>query len=264
MTPRELQRLVYDFYHQHGRHELPWRLTRDPYAIVVSEVMLQQTQAARIAPRFTQWMARFPTWEALAGAPLQAVLTEWQGLGYNRRALNLQRLAGAVVAAGGLPRERAALEALPSIGPYTAGAVRAFAFNEPEVFIETNIRRVFLHHLHPDEEGVTDTQLMPEIAEALDQAHPRDWYYALMDYGAWLKTQVPNPNRRSRHHGVQAKFEGSKRQVRGAALRKVSEQGWVRIADLRDFLGQEVAATVLEELTREGFLVQDGDTWRAA
>lgn len=263
MTPRELQVLVYGFYHQQGRHELPWRQTRDPYAIVVSEVMLQQTQASRIAPRFVRWIARFPSWEALASAPLAAVLQEWQGLGYNRRALNLQRLAQAVVA-GGLPRERASLEALPGVGPYTAGAVRAFAFNEPEVFIETNIRRVFLHHLHPGEEGVTDAQLMPEIAEALDRHNPRDWYYALMDYGAWLKSQVPNPNRRSKHHTVQAKFEGSKRQVRGAALRIVAKRGEVAVHDLADYLGAPTAEQVLEDLVREGFLQRSGAVWRAA
>lgn len=263
MTPSELQALVYDHYHKHGRHELPWRQTRDPYAILVSEVMLQQTQASRIAPRFTRWIERFPTWHSLAKAPLQEVLQEWQGLGYNRRALNLQKLAQ-TVAKTGLPSDRAGLEALPSIGPYTAGAVRAFAFNEPEVFIETNIRRVFLHHLHPGEEGVSDVQLMPEIAEALDRGNPRDWYYALMDYGAWLKDQVPNPNRRSKHHSVQSRFEGSRRQVRGLALKLVSEHGRVRVRDLQDLQGVEVAVSVLEELEKEGFVIREETYWRAA
>ena len=180
LSAREIARFrtrIYRHYQTHGR-SLPWRETRDPYAILVSEVMLQQTQVARVLGKYGEFLARFPDFAHLAAAPLPEVLAAWQGLGYNRRALALKHLAVKVMAehGGRLPRSEAALRRLPGIGPGTAGAVLAFAFEEPAVFIETNIRRVFLHCFFPGQEGVRDRHLLPYVAATLDRRRVRPWY----------------------------------------------------------------------------------------
>ncbi len=232
----EFRRTVLAYYRERGRHGLPWRKTHDPYAILVSEVMLQQTQVDRVIPYFERWMKKFPTPEKLAGASLTTVLREWSGLGYNRRAKYLQDAAKAIVKRGGFPRGYEELRKLSGVGEYTAKAVRVFAFNEPEALIETNVRAVFLHHFFPRSRHVTDARLLPLIATAVDlcksdlhkktmngsSVKPREWYAALMDYGSFLKSQHPNPSRRSKHYTTQSKFEGSLRQVRGAILKAIS------------------------------------------
>lgn len=164
--------------------DLPWRRTRDPYAIWISEVMLQQTQTTRVDGRWQRWLERFPTVDALAAADAADVLDEWQGLGYNRRALSVLRAAQAVSAAGGvMPDEAAALEALPGIGPATAAGIRAFAFDLPGVYLETNVRTVFLHELYPSAESVPDRELVPLVRDTCppDASDPKDdprtWYY---------------------------------------------------------------------------------------
>ena len=206
--------------------DLPWRRTHDPYEIWISEVMLQQTQTARVDGRWQRWLQRFPTVSALAAAEPAEVLEEWQGMGYNRRALALLRAAQAIVEGGGaLPSDARALEALPGIGPATAAGIRAFAFDLPGVYLETNVRAVFLHELFPGEEGVSDRELVPLVratcpADASDpDDDPRTWYYALLDYGAYLKRTVPNPSRRSSGHARQSRFEGSHRQKRAELVR---------------------------------------------
>jgi len=210
MFDKSFRKIIWDHFRTEGR-DLPWRRTADPYRVLVSEIMLQQTQVARVVPKYTEFVKRFPTFRALAKAPVRAVLSLWQGLGYNRRALMLQRCAQAIVADAPGP--------LPGVGPYTAGAVLAFAFNKPAVIIETNIRRVYLHHYFPGRRDISDRQLLPIIERTLDQKRPRQWYWALMDYGAYLATQIENPNRRSRHYSKQSTFEGSNRQLRGRVLR---------------------------------------------
>lgn len=206
--------------------DLPWRRTRDPYAIWISEVMLQQTQTTRVDGRWQRWLERFPTPDALAAASPADVLDEWQGLGYNRRALALHRAAQAVSEAGGaLPSDARALQALPGVGPATAAGIRAFAFDLHAVYLETNVRAVLLHELYPDAEGVPDRELAPIVeatcpADASNPADdPRTWYYALLDYGAYLKRTVPNPSRRSSSHVRQSRFEGSHRQKRAELVR---------------------------------------------
>ena len=200
---------------------MPWRETRDPYRILVSEIMLQQTQVDRVRGKYEAFLSAFPDVAALASAPLDRVLAAWQGLGYNRRAVALHRSARILRSEHHclIPNDTAALVALPGIGAATAGSIRAFAFNEPVVFIETNIRRVFIHEFFPGREAVADDELLPFVAAALVRRSPRDWYYALMDYGTALARQVPNPNRRSRTYTRQSRFEGSDRQLRGAILR---------------------------------------------
>lgn len=201
--------------------DLSWRRTRDPYRILISEVMLQQTQVSRVEDYYQKFMARFPDFGALARAKSADVLRLWQGLGYNRRALALHDLAKTVVReyGGALPRDREALEALPGIGSYTAGAVRTFAFNEQECFIETNIRRVFIHFFFPKRKKVNDREILPLITKTCpsERGLTRKWYWALMDYGAMLgATMKKNPNRRSAHYAKQSKFSGSDRELRGS------------------------------------------------
>jgi A/G-specific adenine glycosylase len=212
---------VYRYYRAHGRHGLPWRHTQDSYHIYVSEIMLQQTQVDRVIAKYTAFIEQFGSWHQLAHAPLSAVLQRWQGLGYNRRAKMLHQAAEKVVSLyqGVLPQDPAILQTLPGLGAATAASIAAFAFNRPVVFIETNIRTVFLHHFFPSQLGIRDEQLLPIVADALDRTRPGRWYSALMDYGVHLKKTLPNPSRRSAHHSKQSRFEGSDRQIRGAVIR---------------------------------------------
>lgn len=221
--------------------------------------MLQQTQVDRVVPKYRAFLAAFPTVRSLARALPRDVLRLWQGLGYNRRALYLHRAAQEIVRAhkGRVPSEKSVLEALPGIGSYTAGAICAFAFNTPVVCIETNIRRVYLHHFFAQQVNVSDARLMPYIEATLDRTRPREWYWALMDYGATLpKVLKHNPNRRSRQYAKQSSFEGSDRKLRGAIVR-------FSLAGKRmtlSALSQELKAStprivrIVRQLRKEGFL----------
>ncbi len=267
--------------------DLPWRRTRDPYAIWISEVMLQQTQVTRVDGRWQRWLDRFPDISSLAAADPADVLGEWQGMGYNRRALALRDAARAVVAAGGeLPREAEELVRLPGIGPATAAGIRAFAWELPGVYLETNVRTVFLHELFPGELDVPDKAIVPLVAatcpsDASDPADtPRTWYYALLDYGAHLKATLPNPSRRSRSHTRQTRFEGSHRQKRAALVRLLlahraqdaavpattetftEELSKIEREAGRLTLDATEVAGLLAELEHEGFCRREGDVWR--
>jgi len=275
---------------QQGRdlyRDFSWRRTHDPYAVLVSEVMLQQTQVARVERRYDEWLADFPTLEALAAAPLEAVLESWQGLGYNRRAIALKRAAEQVVAdttgatLATLPAEEFALRALPGVGPATAAGVLAFAFGQPAVYLETNVRTVFLHELLADSDGVPDREIVPLVAAAVEEAvqqgfSAREWYYSLLDYGAHLKRSMPNPSRRSAHHARQSQFEGSRRQKRAWLLRAVMAGPGATTEDHaaalttferevgRDIVPAEQTAEILAALADEGFIAQHGDGWFVA
>jgi A/G-specific adenine glycosylase len=213
------QSSVWQYYHEHYR-PMPWREDPSGYYVLVSEIMLQQTQVPRVMVKFEEFMTAFPTIHDLADAPLSQVLTVWKGLGYNRRAKFLHEAAKQIVTDfdSQIPNDHKALVSLKGIGPNTAGAIQAYVYNEPVIFIETNIRRVFIHHFFKDRVGVEDKELLPFIKKALPQDNPREWYWALMDYGTYLKTIVPNPNRRSKHYTKQSKFEGSRRQLRAQLL----------------------------------------------
>ena len=264
MTPDKarFQRIIRSYYKEHGR-AMPWRRTRDPYRILVSEVMLQQTQVARVRAFYPRFIARFPDFASLARAKTAAVLRAWQGLGYNRRALALQKLSRTVLEKynGRLPRERAALEALPGIGKATAGSIRAFAWNEPEIFIETNIRRVFIHLFFPGRKKVTDEDVKRYIERTLPRGNMREWYWALMDYGAMLgrgRRGVSNPNTKSAHYRKQPRFTGSSRELRGAILREALKKGSSeRVAkDVAAERGIPVARVraATKKLIQEGFI----------
>lgn len=219
--------------------------------------MLQQTQVPRVIPKFREFLRAFPTFRALAAAPVAAVLRAWQGLGYNRRALMLRRCAQVVVQeyGGRLPADADALRALPGIGPYTAGAVLAFAFDRPEPVIETNIRRVYLHHFFPGRTAVPDADVLPLVSRHLAAVpSSRDWYAALMDYGTYLAGEVENPNRRSRHHARQAKFEGSLRQLRGRILRTLLRGGPTTVAGLARETGDVRTAAAVASLVDDGMV----------
>lgn len=245
-------------WYRHNRRALPWRETADPYAILVSEIMLQQTQVDRVVGRYCAFLAVFPDVAALAAAPLGKVLGAWQGLGYNRRAIALKKCAENVVGrhAGTLPSSVEELQELPGIGHYTARAIAAFAFGLPTVFIETNIRAVFIHHFFGDHQDVRDSEMLPLVAETLDRDNPRDWYNALMDYGAMLKKTFGNPARRSAHHASQPPFKGSNRQLRGRILKallatpRLTERALISLLDA----DAEKIRTNLVQLEREGFI----------
>jgi A/G-specific adenine glycosylase len=218
----KLLRDLKSFYKTQARSHLPWRKTRDPYKILVSEVMLQQTQVERVIPFYERFVKQFPTPQKLSKAKLSDVLKLWQGLGYNRRAKYLHEAAKL------LAKEGWTGEKLPGVGPYTKAAVEAFAYNKRGVFIETNIRTVFIQYLFKRRADVLvpDTQLLPKVAEALERSHmqPRDFYAALMDYGSHLKRQGIKLNSRSKHYAKQSTFKGSYRELRGAILRAALEK----------------------------------------
>jgi len=226
MTKKEekFAKTVWEYYEQSGRVNLPWRHTNDPYKILVSEVMLQQTQVERVIPKYTAFLKKFPTTSKLAKASLAEVLIMWQGLGYNRRAKMLHLCAEVIQSRykGKFPSTQEALLELPGIGPYTCSAVLAFAFNIPTTLIETNVRSVYLHHFFSDKEGISDTEILKYVTKTLDAQNPREWYYALMDYGSYIKKEFGNPNKRSAHHSIQSTFKGSDRQIRGAIVRLLS------------------------------------------
>jgi A/G-specific adenine glycosylase len=265
-TVEAFRERVYAHYREHGRHDLPWRQTRDPYAVLVSEVMLQQTQVARVVPYYEEWLDRFPTPDALAAAPLEAVLRTWQGLGYNRRAVALVRAAEVIVSVHGgcVPSQREDLLALPGVGPATAAGVRAFAFGEPDLYLETNVRTVYLHEFFADAEAVPDSALLPMLEATLDHGDPRTWYWALLDYGSHLKRTHPNPSRRSRHHARQSPFEGSHRQLRARLLRAVMELPEGTLDELAGGLGEDPvrAGEALAQLVDEGFIAETCGRYR--
>jgi A/G-specific adenine glycosylase len=252
------------YWNRSGRDHLPWRKTRDPYHILVSEMMLQQTQVDRVIPYYERFLKRFPDARSLAAAPLADVLRLWSGLGYNRRAKYLHEAAKRLHTIELSDRRKvsyAQLRELPGVGEYTAKAVRVFAWNEPEALIETNVRTAFIAHFFPRGRKVPDAKLVPLIAEALEGQDPRSWYAALMDYGTYLKATQPNPSRKSKHHSKQTKFEGSMRQVRGAIL-KACLAG-VTLEFVRARHGAKYAIA-LDALSREGLIVKDGSEWRLA
>ena len=245
---------VWRHYKAHGRHDLPWRKTKDPYKILVSEIMLQQTQVQRVIAKYEEFLKAFPTVRVLAAASLSDVLKVWIGLGYNRRAKFLHDAAKQIVErnSGKFPKTYTELRALPGVGDYTAKAIRVFAFNQPEVLIETNIRGALLHHFFPPSRNVPDAKLIPILEQLLHTiSNSREWFNALMDYGSHLKQLYPNPSRRSRHHVKQSKFEGSLRQVRGAILR-AHTQG-EEVSDLRNrYSNQFILA--MQSLKRDGLI----------
>jgi A/G-specific adenine glycosylase len=245
MTLDELHADVLAWFSQHAR-DLPWRATRDPYAVLVSEIMLQQTQVTRVLERFPAWIERWPTVGALAAASTADVVRAWSGLGYNRRAINLQRAARVVAEAGEFPRTLAGLQALPGVGPYTASAIACFAFDAQLTTVDVNVRRVLVRALERE-------QAPPP------PGHAWEWNQALFDLGATVcLARVPRceicplaeccPSRGTRFEALrkQGPFAGSSRARRAALVREL--HAGPRPASLYD-------AATLDSLERDGLLV---------
>lgn len=255
------QNFVYEFYTKNKRH-FNWRTNITPYKIVVSEIMLQQTQTARVIPKFETWLARFPDFQTLAQASNFDVLAAWQGLGYNRRGLALATIAQKVVHEyqAILPQNPEILQTLPAIGPNTAGSICAFAFNLPTIFIETNIRTVFTHTFFKDQAKICDKILLPLIAQTIDQKEPREWYYALMDYGVHLKQKLPGINAKSKQYARQSKFEGSKRQIRGLVIKILTEVQHINEDEILELIAMKLPnnahdpQNVLDDLASENII----------
>jgi A/G-specific adenine glycosylase len=258
---KAFQKKIYTYYGDHGR-SLPWRKNVSPYRVLVSEIMLQQTQVERVVDKYKAFLSLFPDFHALAAAPTARLLAVWSGMGYNRRALALRSLAEQVVNQhrGKLPKERDGLLELPGIGKYTAGAIQAFAFNLPVVFMDTNIRRVYIHEFFEDRTGIHDDELLPLVEQTLDREDPRKWYNALMDYGTMLKRDGVNPNRRSLHYTRQSRFENSNRQARGKILKVLVKEPMLTAVQIaaRTGMDRDRVKLNLVQLEKEGFIRKNG------
>jgi len=266
---RKFRRKVWEYWKKNGRHDLPWRKTKDPYRILVSEVMLQQTQVPRVTEKYKEFLKKFPTVRALAKAPLSDVLKVWSGLGYNRRAKYLHDAAKQIVEVGNI--KEALAGPLPGVGPYTRAAVRVFAYNEPDILIETNIRAVYIHHFYPFRTrrvlngSVSDKELSTLLSKVGAGEDQREWHWALMDYGAYLKRSGVRNNSRSAHYTKQSKFEGSLRQVRGTILREL-HSGSKTVLTLYSLIraNKRIAGKALEGLARDGLIVKEKGKWQIA
>lgn len=262
------QDTVLTYYDQHGRHELPWRIpeedgTFSAYNIAVSEIMLQQTQVSRVISKYQDFLRAFPTVQDVAQAPLSEVLMLWSGLGYNRRAKFLWQAAQVVAQdyKGVFPDTKPALIALPGIGPNTAGAILAYAYNQPSIFIETNIRSVFIHHFFTDQENVADSALLPLVEASIPDGSSRIWYWALMDYGTFLKRSIGNASRASSSYAKQSAFQGSRRQIRGLVIRRLT-MGPQSLEALIEAIGDSRLSDVLDNLQREGLIQNSAGLYR--
>ncbi len=225
--------------------------------------MLQQTQTSRVSEKFLNFVKKFPHFEALSKASLEDVLKAWQGLGYNRRAIALKKIAEIIINEfeGNLPDSIGILKTFPQIGHNTASSIVAFAFNKPSIFIETNIRRVFIYFFFSKKEVIDDKEILPLVEKSLDTSNPRKWYYALMDYGVMLKKKFPELNKRSRTYRKQSQFKGSDREIRGKVLKLVLNHKTLLISELIEKLkiSRNKLNKILIQLQKEGFIKINDD-----
>lgn len=260
MNTSEFQEIIWQKARELFRDML-WRQDTRPYYVLVSEIMLQQTQVDRVMPKFEAFIEAFPDVESLAAAPLAEVLKLWSGLGYNRRAKFLHEAARSIVHDfnGVFPDTQEALVSLPGVGVNTAGAILAYSFNKPAIFIETNVRTVYFHHFFEDATDVTDKELKELAANTIDTEHPREWYWAIMDYGSYLKRQGVGRNDKSRHYKKQSALKGSIREVRGQIL-KVLALGDIALKELQDTVQADERFTpALEGLRSDGLVDETND-----
>jgi A/G-specific adenine glycosylase len=266
MTENEIpafKDIVWDFYAQHPR-QLPWRQvnddgTLDPYCVLVSEMMLQQTQVQRVIPKYSTFLQSFPDISSLATAPLGDVLQAWSGLGYNRRAKYLWQSARTLASEPrqGFPNSIEELVKLPGIGPNTAAAILTYSYNRPHIFIETNIRTIYIYHFFPEEERVSDAALLQLVASTVDEENPREWYWALMDYGSWLKKTVGNYAQYSKQYVKQSRFEGSDRQIRGKILKMLGQRSYQK-SEMFEALQDTRSERIINALIFEGLVKSNG------
>ncbi len=267
-----IQKTIYALrnYYSICQRELPWRKkTNNPYHVLVSEVMLQQTQVDRVIPKFKIFITTFPTIQTLANATPASILRVWSGLGYNRRALALGSAARCIVSEynGKIPRDRNLLQKLPGIGTYTSGAICAFAYNKGEVFVETNIRTVVAHHIYPQHRCISEEMIHDAVCVMLSYAkkkriQPNTFYSALMDYGAHLKETGISVAHRVAVSTKQKKFSGSVRQARGLIVRTLLEEphGLSKKAFIKRVTHQK-RTSALCALMKDGIVVCEGNTY---
>lgn len=249
----KFQQTILHYYHTNKRN-FPWRNTQNPYHIFLSEVMLQQTQTTRVVSKYLEFLEFFPTVNDLANASLATVLTHWSGLGYNRRAKFLWMATQQIVGKydGIFPDDYEELDLLPGVGPYTARAIYTFSFNKPSIFIETNIRTVFIHFFFADKETVNDKEILKKVKLTLPKSDYRDWYYALMDYGNYLKSEKKSYFQKQKGYTKQSKFKGSKRYIRGYILKKLVQDGELKIADIIiPGYESEIIQSIVQDLLNE-------------
>lgn len=249
-------RHVLSYYVKSGRHDLLWRKNITPYRVLVSEIMLQQTQVSRVLPKFAFWMKQYPTLGSLSDATLEDVLKLWQGLGYQRRAKALLHIAKTVKK---LPSDYEGLLALKSIGPYTASAIMAFAYDTfPEYLLETNIRTALIEAFHRGETNVHDGRLYDDLSrltknKAVQNVGARTWYYAFMDYGVYLKSMQISHNEKSAHNTKQSPYEGSARQLRAKVLFAIAHKEKLPV--------DERLPDILDQLVKEEYIVRKGRSY---
>ena len=253
---QKFQAMINAYFKQSGR-KFPFREKIDPYHVLVSEIMLQQTQTGAVSEKFLKFIEQFPDFESLAKAPQEKVLQAWQGLGYNRRAIALKKIASIVIEehGGKLPQSLETLKKLPQIGFNTASSILAFAFNKPVYFVETNIRRVYIYFFFPNQKNINDKEILEIVEKTTDNKNPRCWYYALMDYGVMLKKTHPNLNKRSAHYKKQAPFKGSNREIRGKILRLMLNRKSIVESKIASQLKVDAkrAKQVIDQLVKESF-----------
>lgn len=255
----QFQKHIFSWYKTHKRDDLPWRWTKkrpvEPYRILVSEIMLQQTQVPRVLIKFDEFIKEFPTLESLAKARLERVLRAWQGLGYNRRGLYLKRAAEQVLRDynGVLPADPSLLRTLPGVGPYTAGAIACFAHNKPVVFLDTNIRKVFIHHFFTQKKKISDTEILPIAEKVLYRKDPRTWNYALMDYGAIELPRTHTLLQKAKSYHKQSKFKGSTRYYRAQIVKYLLEHKRASIQELQKVIPLNTSP-LLATLCRDGLI----------
>lgn len=247
------QRRILSFYRANQR-DLPWRRTTDPYRIAVAEFMLQQTQVERVVAKYEVWIRRWPNWRSLAEASNRDLLSAWSGLGYNRRATYLGKMAQEVIGrfGGRLPDDPQTLRTLPGVGPYTANAILIFAFNKPLVTIDTNIRRVLIHELNlpPD---ISRAELEKVAIQILPKQSSRDWHNALMDYSRLaLPRRIPLIPALS----SQTRFRGSSREIRGEIIRRLTAQQRLSLSRLAREMNRPLAdiRRAAQSLAKDGLV----------
>ncbi|MBI3273703.1 MAG: A/G-specific adenine glycosylase [Candidatus Colwellbacteria bacterium] len=271
MNAQQFQKFILDWYRRNNRDYLPWRVTSarkvSPYEIFVSEIMLQQTQVARVLEKYSQFLKAFPTIHHLARAPLGNVLRVWQGMGYNRRARYLKEAAKKIVERyhGVIPSDSALLRALPGVGPYTAGAIACFAYNKPVVFLDTNIRKVLINKFRHGENCVAvydDKELLQIAEKILYQKNPRRWHYALMDYGAVTLAKKKGLLKRVKSYHKQPRFAGSTRYWRSQIMKYLLQYDHASKDELQAFVPSGEIKPLLSSLAKDGLVETSDDLYR--
>ncbi|TFG08971.1 MAG: A/G-specific adenine glycosylase [Promethearchaeota archaeon] len=256
------QDIIYSYYKQHYR-DFPFRKNMNPYKVLVSEIMLQQTQTSRVSEKYVEFLNIFPDIKALSESSVDEVLKTWQGLGYNRRAIALKKIADIVMKEheGKIPKSIEILKSFPQIGHNTACSIYTFAYNKPSYFIETNIRNVYIYFFFPKKQSIKDNDILLIVKKTVDEKNPREWYYALMDYGVMLKKTLPELNKRSAHYRKQKPFKGSNRQLRGKILKLLIKKPELKLMDLQNELKieQKKLNKILKQLSKEGFIYIKND-----